>query len=270
MSTPSRRRRAAALTLIELLVVISITVLLFFLLANVIGKARERGRTAYCLNNLRQLGAGVNLYATDNDQYLPPRGVDGTFLANPAAWPGPPGYPWGKGAVWSDQIVIGQYVGSTNGDNATPEFYNKGVKKRSPLVCPADKYHVDAGFGLQGSYGMGMNFTWASYNDNSSTGYRNLYKLSRVSAPSKEFVLADGSDATLFPGWTEPYPFLGTADSAPNRNWSFGDPNSLYNWAKRHNGGGANVLFLDGHATFYQDLKVPYDARDLKMPAVDQ
>ena len=275
MPTPLRRRRAAAFTLIEMLVVVTITVLLFFLLANVFGKARDRSRTAYCLNNLRQLGAGIHLYASDNDGYLPPLAVDGTFEADPSQWPGPPGYMFGKRAVWSDQIIIGQYVGSTNGDNSSPEYWDGNVKKRSALVCPADKYHVPDGQSLQVSYAMGPNFTWVAHKDdarqpNNNRDYKNLWKMSKSNAPSKEFVLTDGGNPSLFPGsYNEPYPLPGTAD-ADFSDWGHFSPNGIRNWAKRHNGGGANVLFLDGHASFYQDLKIPYTQGDLKMPSVDQ
>src|ERR1700704_2931927 len=99
MGDPAARRRIAAFTLIEMLVVITITLLLLFLLANVLGRAREHSRTAYCLSNLRQLGVAMQLYATENQDYLPPRGIEGVNSADPVNWPGPPGYPFGKGAV---------------------------------------------------------------------------------------------------------------------------------------------------------------------------
>src|SRR4051794_23269892 len=119
-NTP-RRRHLVAMSLMEMIVVITIISLLFFLLANVIGKARERGRTTFCLSNLRQLGVALHLYSLDNSEHLPPRGVDGTSETDPVGWPGPPGYPVTKRAFWSDQIILGQYVGSTNGNNAVPE-----------------------------------------------------------------------------------------------------------------------------------------------------
>jgi prepilin-type N-terminal cleavage/methylation domain-containing protein len=60
-----------AFTLIELLVVIAILALLAALLFPVFAAVRERGRTAYCSNNLKQIGTGLLLYVDDWDGYLP-------------------------------------------------------------------------------------------------------------------------------------------------------------------------------------------------------
>jgi type II secretory pathway pseudopilin PulG len=58
-------------TLIELLVVISIVMILMALLLPGLTSAKESAKQMTCLNNLRQLGTGMSLYATDNDSYLP-------------------------------------------------------------------------------------------------------------------------------------------------------------------------------------------------------
>ena len=54
-------------TLIELLVVISIIALLVSILMPALSKAREQAKQAVCLFNLRSLGMGWGMYATDND-----------------------------------------------------------------------------------------------------------------------------------------------------------------------------------------------------------
>ncbi len=56
-------------TLIELLVVIAIIAILAALLLPGLAAAKESGRTTRCLNNLRQLGLGVTLYASDNGAF---------------------------------------------------------------------------------------------------------------------------------------------------------------------------------------------------------
>ena len=60
-----------AVTLIELLVVISIIALLIALLLPALGQAKEQGRVAHCLTNLKQTHVSTMIYATDNVERFP-------------------------------------------------------------------------------------------------------------------------------------------------------------------------------------------------------
>jgi prepilin-type N-terminal cleavage/methylation domain-containing protein len=62
---------AAAFTLIELLVVIAIIATLAALLLPVLGRAKESGRGAVCMSNLRQAGIALQLYTQENNNRLP-------------------------------------------------------------------------------------------------------------------------------------------------------------------------------------------------------
>lgn len=106
--------RDAAFTLIELLVVIAVIGVLASLLLPVFGKAKEAGRSAACISNLRQIGVALQLYVDANNNRLPVM-RDRSSDTNAAA----------TNTFPSVEVVLKTELGNTN-----------------VLRCPSDRDHI--------------------------------------------------------------------------------------------------------------------------------
>jgi prepilin-type N-terminal cleavage/methylation domain-containing protein/prepilin-type processing-associated H-X9-DG protein len=83
---PSRTLQRAGFTLVELLVVMAIIAIIAALLLPALGQAREKARVIQCLNNLRQVGLGFQLYLSDHAWTFPTSAPHSGLGPQPEDW----------------------------------------------------------------------------------------------------------------------------------------------------------------------------------------
>jgi prepilin-type N-terminal cleavage/methylation domain-containing protein/prepilin-type processing-associated H-X9-DG protein len=251
--------KAAGFTLIELLVVIAVIAILAAILVPVLSEAKERANRTTCVNNLKQWGTAMAMYADDNNQYYP-ASRDLNYVASPDNNP-----------VWSEMYADAKAsppIGLSDWFNALPPYagniplWEYGANSISnnvftysqsiyicptaaaiPTISPPDPNSVT---GIEPGVGPGPTF---NYGMNQRINY-NLPSPANV--PETPFRITQAVHPTAFVVFSEQRVH---ASETPYYGTSPTDLSSTYNWCNRFSGrhsSGGNIVFSDTHAAWFK------------------
>jgi prepilin-type processing-associated H-X9-DG protein len=233
--------RSSAFTLVELLVVIGMVTLGALMLVPALARTRPGVKAWQCINNLKQWGLAIRLYASDNNDNIPRDGMDSTGI-----------YPGTSGAhadsrAWFN--LLPQYIG----ERTLSDYSNDSGSPMSKLPFPGGKgkvWHCPSasmtsadvalvGGGAEGFFSYDMNIDLKKQTADMNMTYPLMPKLAAFQKPSATVVFFD----CAFNPRTE------IVNSSPQFN-SVSPAARWRSFSTRHNQGGT-IGFLDGQAKVY-------------------
>ena len=158
------RKRYGGFTLIELLVVIAIIAILSAMLLPALQKARESARQAVCMNNLKQLGLAILMYAGDYNGWAP--------------------IYYNGNRYWNGNLIKNGYISGVGdiGQSGTAPI-------RSIFRCPSEKENTTVGGSHWYGTHIGINYYISGNNGTNYVDY--LRKVTAISNPSNVFLCGD-------------------------------------------------------------------------------
>lgn len=238
----ARRRTTGGFTLIELLVVIAIIAILAALLLPALASAKERARATGCLNNLRQIGVAIVLYAGDEDDKLVPAEYNvRNGAAKEEGWPTllrNAGYLPAPTSSEYRQIASGASVFRC--PSGRPEVYEANPVSRDDAEgarafaftseSTGTKYNLHCWYGINAGLGSAERRPFARFPTDG--GDRTENRLTSVASASSEI-------PAVFDGW-----------------WLLNGKDERVN--ARHSGSRrSNLLFMDGSVQGRSTFRIP-------------
>jgi prepilin-type N-terminal cleavage/methylation domain-containing protein/prepilin-type processing-associated H-X9-DG protein len=234
-------------TLIELLVVIAIIAILAGLLLPALAKAKQKGQATICLNDLKQSGLAMLMFADENDDMIPRSSA-------------------GNSTRWWPELM--SYV-SEAGNVKKGQSWEKNHRNIKIFMCPS--YPIPNNIPNKGQVVTYVVNTWDSRSASSCTSSANenigLSKITNFNLPSDSAYLLDNEDGTDNQGINRPI-ITSFQRTDLNDVWLPGHlpygsggkrlSNDRRIAAKRHNDG-SNILFIDGHAGFRKSKLIDID-----------
>ena len=224
---PSPPKCFAGFTLVELLVVIAIIAILAAMLLPVLGKAKQRANSIYCLNNLKQLQLCWHMYYHDNDDVLVPNNFVYSVTMGSTNSPtlGEDDMTWCRGIAPLDTNMITAAASLLFVYNQNAAIYH----------CPSDQSTVDGFPGTLRKRSFNMNNSANCANDDHFRRY------AEIKSPTQLFVFIDTDENDI---WDSTFGIIPQNNPFWSNYW-------LDVPADRHLRGG-NLTFADGHGEHWK------------------
>ena len=232
-SCPACKMKSSDFTLIELLVVIAIIAILAAILLPALNSARERGRSASCINNLKQGGNAVMQYCEDMDDFLPiaifKKVIAGYDFVTP-------------GSSDQGQNSVGPVLGKLGYIPVPAENASESV-----WLCPSRNGNADQNaynaFAWGNGYGVANGLLyggeWSGKSPTMGSGNYRWPKIGHSKRPSGQFYMGDTMGVSRKNGFY----FIGCKGEGKDPGHDNGG--MLYGWHQLS----ANMLWLDGHVS---------------------